>query len=163
MNEFINKYKGHKFGSLTVVGPELYYMDYNGNIIPPYCVYCDCDCGNKFVPVGINDLMNKKTTSCGCKGRDTFVRVINSGNMGHGDSKGGPYVDLYKKWESLKNNLKYRNLKVRDEEKIEFYQEWNRYPVFKIWALENGWVNGMVLDRRDKNKGYTPDNCFWNY
>ena len=37
----------------------------------------------------------------------------------------------------------------------------NDYMAFKTWCLENGYSEGSeyTLDRRDNNKGYSPDNC----
>jgi len=161
MNEFIAKYNNHKFGDLTVVGPEEYVLDTNGQIVQKN-VYCHCDCGKRYVLAGINDLLNGYTTSCGCQGRDTYVRVVNSGNMGHGDSKeGNIYFRLYKKWESVKNNTRYKNM--RNGTNIEFFDSWNDYKVFKEWAIKNGWACDMDLKRINPNKGYTPDNCYWSY
>ena len=43
---------------------------------------------------------------------------------------------------------------------IKVCPEWeSEYLNFKKWALENGWINGLSIDRLDNNKGYSPDNC----
>lgn len=161
MNEFINKYKGKEFGELTVVGPEEYVMDKDGNITQKN-VYCHCSCGKKWVVVGIDSLLNGYTTSCGCQGRDTFVRVINSGNLKHGDSKGDNH-SIYKAWENMKFVTTYRNKNQNKNNPIEIYQGWDEYLNFKEWALSNGWCKYMSLKRRDINEGFTPKNCYWAY
>lgn len=45
---------------------------------------------------------------------------------------------------------------------ISVCQEWSGkdgFFNFKKWAVNNGWVKGLSLDRLDNNKGYYPDNC----
>lgn len=38
--------------------------------------------------------------------------------------------------------------------------EWSDFKVFQKWAMENGWRKGLRVVRRDKTKGFSPDNCF---
>ena len=38
--------------------------------------------------------------------------------------------------------------------------EWkNSYLKFKEFALKNGYKNNLLIDRKDNNKGYSPENC----
>ena len=37
--------------------------------------------------------------------------------------------------------------------------EWKDFFPFYEWAVQNGWREGLTLDRIDGSKGYSPDNC----
>ena len=38
----------------------------------------------------------------------------------------------------------------------------NDFRVFRAWALANGFKPGLAINRIDKRKGFTPDNCRWS-
>ncbi len=46
---------------------------------------------------------------------------------------------------------------------IEVCEEWRlEFEPFKKWAMENGFQEGLVIDREDNEKGYSKDNCRWS-
>ena len=45
---------------------------------------------------------------------------------------------------------------------ITICSEWlHDYMGFLKWALANGYSEDLTLDRKDNDKGYSPDNCQW--
>ena len=72
---------------------------------------------------------------------------------------------LYNIWGLMKqrcnnpNNFAY---KWYGERGITVCEEWNNNSLeFCEWAMNNGYKEGLELDRIDNNKGYSPDNCHW--
>ena len=44
---------------------------------------------------------------------------------------------------------------------ITYCKEWEEYPAFRSWALQNGYQADLSLDRIDNDGMYCPDNCRW--
>ena len=45
--------------------------------------------------------------------------------------------------------------------KIQVSAEWRKASSFIVWALQNGYKEGLVLDRISNTHGYSPENCRW--
>ncbi|RLC37578.1 hypothetical protein DRH27_03755 [Candidatus Falkowbacteria bacterium] len=89
------------------------------------------------------------------------------GRTKHGDStaNNGKPALLYIAWKSMKARC-YRPKEARYNRYggrgIRVCKPWrNDYLTFKLWALGNGFKNGLTLDRLKTNLDYGPDNCQW--
>lgn len=109
-----------------------------------------CKCGNTGW-ANMYKIFNGKTTSCGCK----------RNAQKHGLS----YHPLYKGFYNVVSRCydqKSKAFKDYGGRGITICDEWlNDVTKFIEWAENNGWEKGLELERKDNNKGYSPDNCIW--
>lgn len=131
-----------------------------------YYFTCRCKCGNivrhrRLDTLNFHRKKNDKTVvSCGCYRKFKASMRMKKKNRIHGHSN----TKLESIWENMKSrceNPNDRNYKNYGAIGIDICSEWHTPKNFYWWARENGYTFGMILERRDKSKGYYPDNCFW--
>lgn len=144
---------GRTFGRLSVINQGKSQVSPCGKKSTTW--NCVCKCGNKIV-VTSTRLLRGFTKSCGCYRRE----VTTARNLTHGSSD----TKLYYIWKNMKdrcyreNNKFYCNYGGRG---IKVCSEWHDFCVFKEWAMNHGYSVGLSIDRKDNDKGYSPDNCRW--
>jgi hypothetical protein len=140
---------GKKFNRLTV----LEKTDKRKNRCIVY--KCKCDCGN-ITYVKSTYIKKGYTKSCGCLQRE----MASKSNKIHGESK----TKLFYVWQDMVQRCKYEwhhAYKYYGGRGITVYGKWEDFLPFKKWSIENGYEEGLTIDRTNVNGNYEPSNCRW--
>lgn len=140
---------GRRFGRWTVLS-EAEHSPYNTD-----GVLCRCDCGTEKV-IQYRSLKNMQSTSCGCRRRQVTI----ARNFRHG----GSGTRLYRVWYNM-----VARCEMSESHDYDWYggigirvcEEWHDFPVFREWALANGYTDNLTIDRVNCGGNYEPSNCRW--
>lgn len=119
---------------------------------------CKCDCGKEHQAAS-GKLLQGKVSSCGCHAKDLHIKQLQK----HGITTGGKPRTLTI-WSGMKarclnpNATSYKNYGARG---VKVCNEWMEFEKFHNWAIQNGYDEGLQLDRIDNDGNYEPTNCRW--
>lgn len=112
--------------------------------------FCKCDCGNSIV-VRSDSLTSGNTKSCGCFNIDSHKRNSIKKHK------------LYRVYWGMKQRCyceEDRAYKWYGAKSVKICDEWlNSYESFYNWCMNNGYKEGLTIDRINCNGNYEPSNC----
>ena len=145
---------GEIFGRLTVLyrTNDHYYPSGRHDIQ----YRCRCECGTEINALGVH-LRSGHTKSCGCLRKETTGNTKRTHGMTN--------TRLHNIWKNMKSRCTYERHEDFDlygGRGITVCDEWlNSFDAFESWANNNGYSDGLSIDRCDVNGNYEPGNCRW--
>lgn len=112
---------------------------------------CQCKCGNQ-KEVSKSSLRRGDSKSCGkgsCKPKPA--------NTTHDMSN----TKLYRVWANIHQRIRNPTGDNKCYAGLDVTPDWQDFNNFYVWAMSNGYKDGLTIDRIKTDVGYYPDNCRW--
>lgn len=158
MGKFIDL-TGQRFGRWTVIKRAEIEKKSPKDDVKWLCV---CDCGTQKIVKGAS-LKAGLSTSCGCYKIEYQRQQMRKRHKENPQEIVRTKEKLHNAWKSMIQRCYNKNHKYYcyyGERGITVCDSWKQdYLSFRKWALENGWHDGLTIDRIDNDKNYCPENC----
>ena len=125
--------------------------------------WCRCECGTEKLVSG-HSLKLGRSKSCGCLGEENRIRACTH----HGCARtvnGVRPNKLYTIWSGMRdrcNNSSNVGYQWYGAKGVSVCEEWNNsFETFNEWANNNGYREGLSIDRINPFGNYEPSNCRW--
>ena len=140
--------KGKRFGSLTAINP--LFKNAHGEMVWE----CLCDCGTICQKTSYALRHNDKISCPNC--RNKKISEKNRKYIIENKRIKEAYVNMKTRCYNPKS-LSYKTYGARG---ITVCDEWNEhFEPFYEWSMENGWEEGLQIDRINNDGNYEPSNC----
>lgn len=122
---------------------------------------CICRCGKEMI-LSTNQIIVCIPKGCCYKQQRPGNKYKHDMHVTHGFARIKNKHPLYVTWLGIKarcNNPKNKAYKYYGAKGIKVAEEWLEFKNFYEWAISNNWKKGLVFDRIDSVKDYSPQNC----
>lgn len=151
---------GEKYGRLTAIR-----KDSQGSRKAKGKWLFKCDCGNELLCTA-NRVRSGNTKSCGCLKSEVLsdlgkesIKSLHQQQVTHGMT-GSRICRILKNMKTRCYNTKTECFKYYGGKGITICDEWlNNSQKFIDWALSHKYNDKLTIERKNSNKGYSPDNC----
>lgn len=115
-----------------------------------------CSCGKEF-KCETSSIKSGNSSSCGCFKKESHSKLFSKHSM-YGTKLYWKYANMKKRCYYTKDK-RYKDWGGRG---IKVCDEWrNDFMAFYNWSINNGWKEGLSIDRINNDGNYEPSNCRW--